>query len=160
MRTRNQENKTENRINATNIAVNKKLSIRKGRKGWTKWKKRSKVKREKQIPKSYGTRTWKSRPNICNIKTRVGGRWDSIANVGQRISDKRAQRVCIYLNGDTFKYHCTVSGLALRPHRKLSGREQTFSNFIFGRRTSRAQGSSERESASLLHTPCWPEVPI
>jgi len=36
MRTRDQENKTENRINATNIAVNKKLSIRKERKGWTK----------------------------------------------------------------------------------------------------------------------------
>jgi hypothetical protein len=31
-RTRNQENKTENRINATNTAVNKKFSIRKERK--------------------------------------------------------------------------------------------------------------------------------
>jgi len=79
----------------------------------------------------------------------VGG---SIANVGQCISGKRAQTVCIYFNGDTFKYHCAVSGLALRPHRKPSGREQTFSNFIFGRRASRAQGSSERENLLRSYT--------
>jgi hypothetical protein len=36
MRTRNQENRTEKRKDVTNTTVNKKLSIRKERKGWTK----------------------------------------------------------------------------------------------------------------------------
>jgi hypothetical protein len=36
MRTRNQENRTEKILNVTNIAVNKKFSIRKQRKRWTK----------------------------------------------------------------------------------------------------------------------------